>query len=332
MKKLINSPETLVNEMLEGLVKAYSDKLKRVDGFDVIVRKNAPVENKVALVSGGGSGHEPTHAGYVGYGMLDAAVAGAVFTSPTPDQVYEAIKNVNSNKGVLLIIKNYTGDILNFEMAQDMASMEGIEVDSVVVNDDVAVEDSLYTAGRRGVAGTVFVHKIAGAKAELGASLSEVKQVALKVVDNVRTMGMAISPCIVPAAGKSNFSLEEDEMEIGIGIHGEPGVYREKLKPVDQIVDTLTEKILSDITINKDDEVAVMVNGMGATPEMELLVINNHLNDILTKKGIKIYKTFVGNFMTSIEMGGFSISILKLDNELKELLDHKADTAGLKVF
>ncbi|UKS53874.1 dihydroxyacetone kinase subunit DhaK [Mycoplasma feriruminatoris] len=332
MKKLINSPETLVNEMLEGLVKAYPDKLKRVDGFDVIVRKNAPVENKVALVSGGGSGHEPTHAGYVGYGMLDAAVAGAVFTSPTPDQVYEAIKNVNSNKGVLLIIKNYTGDILNFEMAQDMASMEGIEVDSVVVNDDVAVEDSLYTAGRRGVAGTVFVHKIAGAKAELGASLSEVKQVALKVVDNVRTMGMAISPCIVPAAGKSNFSLEEDEMEIGIGIHGEPGVYREKLKPVDQIVDTLTEKILSDITINKDDEVAVMVNGMGATPEMELLVINNHLNDILTKKGIKIYKTFVGNFMTSIEMGGFSISILKLDNELKELLDHKADTAGLKVF
>ncbi|WFQ91608.1 PTS-dependent dihydroxyacetone kinase, dihydroxyacetone-binding subunit DhaK [Mycoplasma feriruminatoris] len=332
MKKLINSPETLVNEMLEGLVKAYPDKLKRVDGFDVIVRKNAPVENKVALVSGGGSGHEPTHAGYVGYGMLDAAVAGAVFTSPTPDQVYEAIKNVNSNKGVLLIIKNYTGDILNFEMAQDMASMEGIEVDSVVVNDDVAVEDSLYTAGRRGVAGTVFVHKIAGAKAELGASLSEVKQVALKVVDNVRTMGMAISPCIVPAAGKSNFSLEEDEMEIGIGIHGEPGVYREKLKPVDQIVDTLTEKILSDITINKDDEIAVMVNGMGATPEMELLVINNHLNDILTKKGIKIYKTFVGNFMTSIEMGGFSISILKLDNELKELLDHKADTAGLKVF
>ncbi|WFQ89967.1 dihydroxyacetone kinase subunit DhaK [Mycoplasma feriruminatoris] len=332
MKKLINSPETLVNEMLEGLVKAYPDKLKRVDGFDVIVRKNAPVENKVALVSGGGSGHEPTHAGYVGYGMLDAAVAGAVFTSPTPDQVYEAIKKVNSNKGVLLIIKNYTGDILNFEMAQDMASMEGIEVDSVVVNDDVAVEDSLYTAGRRGVAGTVFVHKIAGAKAELGASLSEVKQVALKVVDNVRTMGMAISPCIVPAAGKSNFSLEEDEMEIGIGIHGEPGVYREKLKPVDQIVDTLTEKILSDITINKDDEIAVMVNGMGATPEMELLVINNHLNDILTKKGIKIYKTFVGNFMTSIEMGGFSISILKLDNELKELLDHKADTAGLKVF
>ncbi|WFQ92434.1 dihydroxyacetone kinase subunit DhaK [Mycoplasma feriruminatoris] len=332
MKKLINSPETLVNEMLEGLVKAYPDKLKRVDGFDVIVRKNAPVENKVALVSGGGSGHEPTHAGYVGYGMLDAAVAGAVFTSPTPDQVYEAIKNVNSNKGVLLIIKNYTGDILNFEMAQDMASMEGIEVDSVVVNDDVAVEDSLYTAGRRGVAGTVFVHKIAGAKAELGASLSEVKQVALKVVDNVRTMGMAISPCIVPAAGKSNFSLEEDEMEIGIGIHGEPGVYREKLKPVDEIVDTLTEKILSDITINKDDEIAVMVNGMGATPEMELLVINNHLNDILTKKGIKIYKTFVGNFMTSIEMGGFSISILKLDNELKELLDHKADTAGLKVF
>ncbi|QVJ95295.1 dihydroxyacetone kinase subunit DhaK [Mycoplasma mycoides] len=332
MKKLINSPETLVNEMLEGLVKAYPNKLKRVEGFDVIIRNDDIKKDKVALVSGGGSGHEPAHAGYVGYGMLDAAVAGAVFTSPTPDQVYQAIKSSNANKGVLLIIKNYTGDILNFEMAQDMASMEGIEVDSVVVNDDVAVEDSLYTAGRRGVAGTVFVHKIAGAKAEMGASLQEVKNTALKVIKNVRTMGMAISPCIVPAAGKSNFSLNEDEMEIGIGIHGEPGVYRDKLKPVDQIVDTLTDKILNDIQINKDEQVAVMINGMGATPEMELLVINNHLNDILTNKGIKIYKTFVGNFMTSIEMGGFSISILKLDNELKELLDHKADTPGLKVF
>ncbi|QVK05814.1 dihydroxyacetone kinase subunit DhaK [Mycoplasma mycoides] len=332
MKKLINSPETLVNEMLEGLVKAYPNKLKRVEGFDVIIRNDDIKKDKVALVSGGGSGHEPAHAGYVGYGMLDGAVAGAVFTSPTPDQVYQAIKSSNANKGVLLIIKNYTGDILNFEMAQDMASMEGIEVDSVVVNDDVAVEDSLYTAGRRGVAGTVFVHKIAGAKAEMGASLQEVKNTALKVIKNVRTMGMAISPCIVPAAGKSNFSLNEDEMEIGIGIHGEPGVYRDKLKPVDQIVDTLTDKILNDIQINKDEQVAVMINGMGATPEMELLVINNHLNDILTNKGIKIYKTFVGNFMTSIEMGGFSISILKLDDELKQLLDHKADTPGLKVF
>ncbi|WP_434325051.1 dihydroxyacetone kinase subunit DhaK [Mycoplasma capricolum] len=332
MKKLINSSETLVNEMLEGLVKAYPDKLKRIDNFDVVIRKNSPIENKVALVSGGGSGHEPAHAGYVGYGMLDAAVAGAVFTSPTPDQIYQAIKSVDSKKGVLLIIKNYTGDILNFEMAQDMASMDGIEVESVVVNDDVAVEDSLYTAGRRGVAGTVFVHKIAGAKAEMNASLQEVKQVALKVIKNVRTMGMAISPCILPSTGKSNFSLNEDEIEIGIGIHGEPGVYRKKITPVNQIVDILIERILNDITINKGEEIAVMINGMGATPEMELLVINNHLNDLLVKKDIKIYKTFVGNFMTSIEMGGFSISILKLDQELKELLDKKADTPGFKVF
>ena len=332
MKKIINNPENVVEEMIEGMIKAYPKELKRIDGFDVITRADSPVKNKVSLISGGGSGHEPAHAGYVGKGMLDAAVIGSVFTSPTPDQVYEGIKNTDSGNGTLLIIKNYTGDIMNFEMAQEMAQMEGFNVESVVVDDDVAVEDSLYTAGRRGIAGTVFVHKIAGAKAEKGASLIEVKDVAEKVIKNVRSMGMALTPCTVPAVGKPNFELKENEMEIGIGIHGEPGTHKDKIKTANEIVDILTEKILNDITINSGDEVAVMVNGLGATPNMELYIANNHLNDILDKKGIKIYKTLVGNYMTSIEMAGISISILKLDDELKELLDAESNTIAFKTM
>ncbi|AEM68450.1 dihydroxyacetone kinase, DhaK subunit [Mycoplasma putrefaciens] len=332
MKKIINSVENIVEEMLQGLVKTYPDKLKRITGFDVITRSDVPIKNKVALVSGGGSGHEPAHAGYVGKGMLDAAVAGSVFTSPTPDQIYQAIKAVDAKKGVLLIIKNYTGDLLNFEMAQDMARTEGIEVEAVVVNDDVAVENSLYTAGRRGIAGTVFVHKITGAKAELGADLQEVKRVAQKVIDNTKSIGMALSPCIVPAVQKPNFELKDDEIEIGIGIHGEPGTHKQKLVSANEIVEILISKILENIEIKKDDQVAVMINGMGATPEMELYITNNHLNNLLTKKEIKIYKSFVGNFMTSIEMAGFSISLLKLDDELKQLLDQPSDTIALKII
>ena len=224
MKKFINDVENVENEMLEGIVAAHPEYVKRLEGFDVLVRANKK-EDRVALVSGGGSGHEPAHGGFVGTGMLDAAVAGAVYTSPTPDQVYEAIKAVDAGKGVLLVIKNYTGDVMNFEMAAEMAEADGIEVASVVTNDDVAVQDSLYTTGRRGVAGTIFVHKIAGAKAEEGASLAEVKEVAEKVIANVRTMGVAIKPSTVPAAGKPGFELAEDEMEIGIGIHGEPGTH-----------------------------------------------------------------------------------------------------------
>lgn len=287
---------------------------------------------KVALVSGGGSGHEPAHAGYVGYGMLDAAVLGAVFTSPTPDQVYEAIKAVDGGEGVLLIIKNYTGDIMNFEMAKEMAEMEGIKVESVVVNDDVAVENSLYTAGRRGIAGTVFVHKIAGAMAQRGATLEEVKRVAQKTINNVRSMGMALTPCIVPAAGKPNFTLSEDEMEIGMGIHGEPGTHREKIKSADEIVEHMLNKILSDMPLDSSNEVAVMINGLSGTPLMELFIVNNKVNDMLTSKGVKVYKTFVGEFMTSLEMAGFSITVLNLDSELKELLDEKADTPAFKVI
>ncbi|MGL5416150.1 MAG: dihydroxyacetone kinase subunit DhaK [Clostridium sp.] len=332
MKKLINKPEEVLEDMLVGLEYAHEDYLRRLDGYDVLVRKNAPIEGKVSLISGGGSGHEPAHAGYIGTGMLDGAVCGAVFTSPTPNQIYEAIKAVDSGEGTLLIIKNYTGDVMNFEMAKEMAEMEDIKVEAVIVNDDVAVEDSLYTAGRRGIAGTVFVHKIAGAKAESGGNLKEVKEIAEKVIKNVRSMGMALSSCIVPEAGKANFSLAEDEIEIGMGIHGEPGTHREKIETADKVAEQLVEKILKDIEIKENEEVAVMVNGLSGTPLMELYIINKKVREILNSKNIKVYKTFVGEYMTSLEMAGCSVSILKIDSELKELLDAKADTPAFKVI
>lgn len=331
MKKLINDPNEVLQDMMDGMVFAHPEYLKKLDNFDVIVRKDQK-KDKVSLVSGGGSGHEPAHAGYVGYGMLDAAVCGSVFTSPTPDQVLEGIKATDNGNGVLLIIKNYTGDIMNFEMAKEMAEMEGIKVSQVVVNDDVAVEDSLYTAGRRGIAGTVFVHKIAGAKAETGATLEEVTEIANKVVKNTRSMGMALSSCIVPAAGKANFSLAEDEIEIGMGIHGEPGTHREKISTANEITDQLLDKILKDMPLDKGSEVAVMVNGLSGTPLMELYIVNKRVREVLNSKGINIHKTFVGEFMTSLEMAGCSVTLIKLDNELKELLDAKADTPAFKIF
>ena len=324
MKKFINQVEKVEEQMVSGLAKAYPSYLRKLDGMNVVVRAHKK-EGRVALISGGGSGHEPAHGGYVGEGMLDAAVAGAVFTSPTPDQIYEGIKAVATEEGVLMIVKNYTGDVMNFEMAAELADMEGIKVKQVVVNDDVAVKASLYTVGRRGVAGTVFVHKIAGAKAEAGGSLEEVQAVAQKVIDNVRTMGVAIAPCTVPAAGTPGFELSENEMEVGIGIHGEPGTHKEPLKTADEIADTLLDQILNDMDYS-GQEVAVMVNGMGATPLMELYIIYDHVADVLADKGIKVYAPFVGEYMTSIEMQGFSISLLRLDDELKELLDAPADT------
>lgn len=328
MKKIINAVDQVENQMVEGMVKAYPHYLRKLDCGNVVVRADKK-EGKVALISGGGSGHEPAHGGYVGEGMLDAAVAGAVFTSPTPDQIYEGIKEVATDKGVLLVIKNYTGDVMNFEMAREMAEMEGIKVAQVITNDDVAVDGSLYTVGRRGVAGTVFVHKIAGALAETGAELGEVQAVAEKVIANVRTMGMAIRPCTVPASGVPGFELSDKEMEVGIGIHGEPGTHREALKTADEIADMLLEKILADIDYS-GSEVAVMINGAGATPLMELYIVNNRVADILAERGIKVYKTFVGEYMTSLEMEGFSISLLKLDDEMKGLLDAKADTPAFK--
>ena len=325
MKKLINQVDNVVDEMLEGMVAAYPQYVKRLDGFEVLVRAGGS-QGKVALVSGGGSGHEPAHGGFVGKGMLDGAVAGAVFTSPTPDQVFEAIKAADGGKGVLLVIKNYTGDVMNFEMAADMAADEGIEVAQVVVADDVAVENSTWTTGRRGIAGTIFVHKLAGACAEAGGDLAEVKRIAEKVIANVRSMGMAVDACTVPAAGKPSFDLAEDEIEIGIGIHGEPGVNREKISSVNDIADKLLTKILDEGIYNSGDEVAVLVNGMGGTPLMELMIANKHVHEVLGSKGISIAKTIVGNYMTSLDMEGFSITLLKVDDELKQLLNAPADT------
>ncbi len=328
MKKLINKVDDVEREMIEGLAKAAPKKLRKLDEGNIIVR-TPKKEGKVALVSGGGSGHEPAHGGYVGSGMLDCAVAGSVFTSPTPDQIYEGIKAVATDAGVLAIIKNYTGDVLNFEMAIDMAKDEGVNADYVIVNDDVAVKDSLYTTGRRGVAGTIFVHKIAGARAEEGASLAEVKACAESVIKNVRSMGMAIAPCTVPAAGKHGFTLAEDEVEIGIGIHGEPGTSREKMLSANEAAKRLLDTILADLDYS-GKEVVVLVNGMGATPLMELYIINSFAQDYLKEKGVKVYDTMVGNYMTAIEMAGFSLTLLRLDEDMKRLYDAKADTLAWK--
>ena len=328
MKKLINGIDNIVDEMLDGMACAYPQYLRRLDGLDVVVRAGGS-KGKVAIVSGGGSGHEPAHGGFVGKGMLDGAIAGAVFTSPTPDQVYEAIMAADGGRGVLLVIKNYTGDVMNFEMAADMARDEGVEVEQVITADDVAVENSTWTTGRRGIAGTIFVHKIAGACAEAGGDLNEVKRIAEKVIANVRSMGMAVNACTVPAAGKPSFDLADDEIEIGIGIHGEPGVSRGKIAPADAVVDELLGRILDEGIYHAGDEVAVIVNGMGGTPLMELFIANRRLHAALREKGIGVYKTLVGNYMTSLDMEGFSITLLKLDDELKALLDAPCDTPAL---
>jgi dihydroxyacetone kinase-like protein len=329
MKKIINQPEQAVEELLSGMVSAHPEYLTRLAGFNVLLR-SCPKADKVALVSGGGSGHEPAHAGYIGPGMLDAAVAGAVFTSPTPDQVFAAIQAVDRGKGVLLIIKNYSGDLMNFEMAAEMAEMEGIKVAKVVVNDDVAVENSTYTMGRRGIAGTVLVHKIAGALAEQGASLEEVTAVAEKVIANLRSKGMALAPCTVPAVGHPTFELGENEMEIGMGIHGEPGVRRTTLLTAAEIAAQLGESIVNDLPFQAGDEVALLVNGLGATPLMELYILNQNVADFCRKKGLHIYRTYVGEMMTALEMAGASLTLLKLDARLKELLAEPANTPAFK--
>lgn len=328
MKKFINRVEDVENEMVAGLVRAFPRHLRKLECGNAVVRAEKRTD-KVALVTGGGSGHEPSFGGYVGTGMLDAAVSGAVYTSPAADLIYEAIKAVATEKGVLLAIMNYTGDVMNFEMAKDLAEAEGIRVEQVVVNDDVAVDNSLYTVGRRGVAGTVLVHKIAGAKAETGAELADVKAVAEKAIANVRTMGVAINPSTIPAAGKPGFELAADEMEFGIGIHGEPGIRREKLRSANEIVDALLEKILADLDFS-GHEVAVLVNGSGGTPLMELCIVNNRVHEVLAAKGIRIHRTFVGNYMTSIEQEGFSLTLLRLDDEMKALLDAAADTPAFR--
>ncbi|MCS5721796.1 dihydroxyacetone kinase subunit DhaK [Herbiconiux sp. CPCC 203407] len=330
MKKLINDPKNVVDEAVAGFEAAHGDIVTVSHDPIYIARKDAPVAGKVAIVSGGGSGHEPLHGGFVGYGMLDAAVPGPVFTSPTPDPILAATKAVDSGAGVLHIVKNYTGDVLNFETAADLAAADGVEVRTVVIDDDVAVKDSLYTAGRRGVAGTVLVEKIAGAAAERGDDLDAVAAVAEKVNGQVRTMGVALTPCVVPHAGEPSFTLADDEIEIGIGIHGEPGRERIKLAPADEIVDRLLKPVLEDLPFASGDKVLLLVNGMGGTPQVELYVVFRHAAEVLAGKGIEVTRSLVGNYVTSLEMQGVSISVLKLDDELTELWDAPVQTAALR--
>ncbi|WP_127793405.1 dihydroxyacetone kinase subunit DhaK [Agromyces sp. LHK192] len=330
MKKIINDPKQVVDESVAGFGIAHAD-IVTVETDPLFVRRaDAPVAGKVGLVSGGGSGHEPLHAGYVGYGMLDAAVPGAVFTSPTPDPILAATKAADGGAGVLHIVKNYTGDVLNFETAADLAAADGIEVRAVVTNDDVAVKDSLYTAGRRGVAGTVLVEKIAGAAAQRGDSLDEVAEIAERVNANARSMGMALTPCTVPHAGEPSFTLADDEVEIGIGIHGEPGRERIKLEPADALVDRLLEPVLEDLPYASGDRVLLFLNGMGGTPQVELYLAYRRAAEVLAERGIEVTRSLVGNFITSLEMQGFSVTLLKLDDEMVELWDAPVQTAALR--
>ena len=330
MKKLINKPEDVVTEALHGIAAAHPDLVRVQFNPNVIVRADAPVQGKVGLVSGGGSGHEPMHGGFVGPGMLDAACPGEVFTSPTPDQMLDATKAVDGGAGVLHIVKNYTGDVMNFEMAAELAGGESIEVEAVVIDDDVAVQDSLYTAGRRGVGTTVLAEKICGAAAEEGRNLSEVAELCRKVNANGRSMGMALTSCIVPAAGKPTFELGDDEMEIGIGIHGEPGRERMKLAPAAEIVEKLTVPIVEDLPFEQGDQILAFVNGMGGTPLIELYIVYNDLNRFLGERGITITRNLIGPYITSLEMAGCSITLLKLDDELTRLWDAPVKTAGLR--
>lgn len=330
MKKLVNDVHNVVKETLEGFALAHADMVKVHLDPDFVTRATPKVGGKVGLVSGGGSGHEPLHAGFVGLGMLDAAVPGAVFTSPTPDPILEATKAADHGAGVLHIVKNYTGDVLNFETAAEMAEMEDIEVRSVVVNDDVAVEDSLYTAGRRGVAGTVFVEKLAGAAAERGDDLDKVTEIAQRVNDEIRSMGLALGPCTVPHAGKPSFDLGEDEIELGIGIHGEPGYRRGKMETADALVEELYTKVRDDLKLEKGQRVITLVNGMGGTPSSELYICHRRLAQLLEADGIKIARTMVGNYVTSLEMPGVSVSLLRVDDEMLELFDAPVATPAWK--
>ncbi len=329
MKKIINTPETFVIEMCKGIIKAHPE-LDFLEKYKVIKKKEIN-KNKVTLISGGGSGHEPAHAGFVGKGLLDAAVCGDIFASPSTVQVYNGIVKTQSKKGTLLIIKNYSGDCMNFDGAAEMAEEDDdIQVAKVYVNDDIAVKDSLYTVGRRGVAGTVFVHKIAGAAAEAGKSLAEVKAVAEKTIANVRSIGFALTSCTVPAKGTPTFQIGEGEMEYGVGIHGEPGIAREPIASADALAQRMVAAIADDMNIAQK-EVAVLVNGFGGTPLQELYLFNNAVSAEIEAKDATIYRTIVGNFMTSIDMAGASVSVLVLDDELKALLDAEADSPALKV-
>jgi phosphoenolpyruvate---glycerone phosphotransferase subunit DhaK len=330
MKKIINDPNEVVTESLRGFAAAHADLVTVSYGPDFIARADAPVAGKVALVSGGGSGHEPLHGGFVGAGMLDAAVPGAVFTSPTPDAVLAATQAVSSGSGVLHIVKNYTGDVLNFETAAELAGAEDIEVSAVVIDDDVAVKDSTWTAGRRGVGGTVLLEKIAGAAAARGDDLAAVTAIAQRVVANVRSMGMALTACTVPHSGEPSFELAEDEMEIGIGIHGEPGRERVRLAPANEIVGTLLTAVVEDLPFGSGDNTLLFVNGMGGTPLIELYLAYGVARQQLEDRGVQVARSLVGNYITSLEMQGMSVTLLKLDDEFTQLWDAPVHTPALR--
>lgn len=326
MKKILNRPEDVVEEMISGLVLVHDDIVHRV-GDTRVVARNYEGKGKVGLVSGGGSGHEPSHAGFVGKGMLSAAVCGDVFTSPTVDQVYEGIKAADKGAGVFLVIKNYTGDVINFEMAKEQAEEDdGIKVDYVITNDDIAVEDSTWTEGRRGVAGTVLMHKIVGALAENGASLEEIKEEAEKVLPEMASLGLALTPATTPQAGKPGFELADDEIEFGIGIHGEPGYRKEKLQTSAQMAKEFYVKIKKELDLVENDEVVMFVNGMGATPLMEQYLFANDVLALLAEDKIKVAKKILGDKMTSIDMAGISLTILRLkDKKWLDLLNQEVE-------
>lgn len=314
MKKIMNDATQIVDDMLQGLAYMHDDLVECLDGYDVIVRK-AEKTGKVALISGGGSGHEPSHAGFVGEGMLSAAICGAVFTSPTPDQILEAIKAADEGAGVFMVIKNYSGDIMNFEMAQELAEMEGIDVASVVVDDDIAVENSLYTQGRRGVAGTILVHKILGHAAREGKSLADIKALADELVLNIKTIGLALSGATVPEVGKPGFVLEDDEFEYGVGIHGEPGYKKEKLQSSSVLAQELVTKLADSFDMSAGQHYGVLVNGLGATPLMEQYVFANDVAKLLAEKDVTVSFKKIGDYMTSIDMAGLSLTLIKLDKD-----------------
>src|SRR2546425_9228622 len=330
MKKLINDPANVVREELQGIEAAHPDLVKVSYDPYTIVRADAPIQGKVALVSGGGSGHEPMHGGFVGMGMLDAACPREVFTSPTPDQTDAATKAANGGAGVIHIVKNYTGDVMNFDMAAELCRAEGIDVESVLVDDDVAVQDSLYTAGRRGVGATVLMEKIAGAAAEQRRPLKEVVDVCRKVNDNARSMGMALTSCTVPAAGKPTFELGDDEMEIGIGIHGEPGRRRLKVASAAEVTEMLANPVIEDLGLKAGERVLAFVNGMGGTPLVELYIVANELSKILRGRDVTIARSLIGSYITSLEMAGCSITLLRLDDELIRYWDAPVHTAALR--
>jgi len=330
MKKLINDPEDVVRESLEGMQHAHPDLIEVHFDPTYVVRADGAQDGKVGIVSGGGSGHEPMHNGYVGHGMLDAACPGEVFSSPVPDQMQAATEAVDGGAGVLHIVKNYTGDVMNFEMAADLAAESGIDVRSVVVNDDVAVEDSTYTAGRRGVGGTVLIEKICGAAAEEGYSLDEMEALCSRCNEEVRSMGMALTPCTVPTAGEPTFELDDDEMEIGIGIHGEPGVERTDLAPADEVVDRLMTAVIEDLPFEEGDDVILFVNSMGGTPLIEVYLAYRRAHEVAEQHGLHVARNLIGPYITSLEMAGLSITMMRVDDELLELWDAPVHTPGLR--